>query len=193
MKDKFLNKIKEIRNSLLVSYFIFLVIKLFDFRLFKLDYLIISLVFLLTIIIVSVPFFKKIVRDRLIRSSQGEINLKLSTASFFEDLVNHKQAKEIVFALLILGLFTSIFVLKSSQDLLVIFLSLFWFFASKILKIDPFLTIKFGIFLIILSPIVLSLKGIIVAQQFSVWAYVFLLLGFTQLFLKFLKNNDKSI
>lgn len=106
--------------------------------------------------------------------------------SFFQILFS----KEGILFLGVLGILGDIFVLNFSSDLVILFLTGLWVWSVRRYQFEGRISIGGGLVFLIMCPLLLISKENPIAEKAAIWAYMFLLIGTIQLFIKEFKNNE---
>lgn len=102
-----------------------------------------------------------------------------------------KQIRYFLLLIFLIGIFTDIFILKSSNDLIILFLSLVWVLSASRrigFGLESRFSILGSIIFLISAAFFLFLQSLVVAEKLAVWAYMFFLIGIFQQ----LKENKKG-
>jgi len=95
--------------------------------------------------------------------------------------------------LVILGILLDIFVLKSSYDLVIIFLTVLWILSVYRYKFEGRISVGLALGFLILCPFLLIFKKELIAEKSAIWAYLFLVVGVVQLFIENFKKEKESV
>ena len=103
---------------------------------------------------------------------------------------NYLFSIEVILIFLILGILTDIFIFSSSSDLLIITLTGLWIWVIGRTKFEGAISIVIALFFLGLCPFLLILKKDVISEKAAVWAYMFLVVGTTQILVENLRGKE---
>jgi len=89
----------------------------------------------------------------------------------------------------ILGVLLDTFVLKSTFDLLILFLAGLWILSAYHFKFKARNSISLALFFLILCPFLLISKKELIVEKAAIWAYIFLVVGVAQIIIDNIKEK----
>jgi hypothetical protein len=142
---------------------------------------------------------KKLKKEERKHKKEKELELKKFAQSFslsIKALASYPKKNPLKFSLIIIAIFSYIYFLfwlypKLSFDEFAFFLLLLYIPISLKLKLDERYPIAVAIFLLILSAITLAQGFEEKANLIAIYAYYFLVIGVSLLFIDFLRNKEK--
>ena len=108
-------------------------------------------------------------------------------------LKNWILSKKTFLLIVLLGLFFDIFVFHSTSDLLILFLAGLWIWSIRIFKFNGRVSIIFALVFLLMRPFLLILDKELIAEKSAIWAYMFLVMGVIQEFIKSMKENRNAV
>lgn len=86
-----------------------------------------------------------------------------------------------ILALCVFGIIFEIFVITSTVDVIIMFLTLVWVLVINLFRFKSMITIIPAIIFLTITPFLLIVNSNFKADKFATWAYMFLLVGVIQL------------
>jgi hypothetical protein len=212
-KQNFFNFLNKILYSSLFLWVFLIILKKFNLK----PEINVNLFLLLFIFLIFVLFPKKILIFLILSLNKINIYLKISKKKikiesanfpylfslflreFLKFIKGFPRFLKVVFAnyflwltLCILGILLDIFVFKFTSDLLILFLIGLWILSVFHFKLKGKISISLALSFLILCPFLLIFKKGLIAEKSATWVYMFLVVGVTQLFVRYLREERKD-
>ncbi|HUW22019.1 MAG TPA: hypothetical protein VMW41_05155 [Candidatus Bathyarchaeia archaeon] len=97
-----------------------------------------------------------------------------------------------ILAAVSLGIVLDILAFTFTSDWLILFLVCLWLLSIKRFKFTGIISVAGGLFFLFFCPFLLILKKESFAEKTAIWAYIFLAIGVAQMFVEYLKDENKK-